>query len=179
MLVSNHLSWADSFVFLGESGARFVADSAYRRVPVLRTVLAAAGVLFIDRKSLREIRDVGAEVRRGLLAGDTLMVFPEADTSRGADVNRFRPGLLEPAAAARLPVGWAALRYETPDGWPTASRVVAWADWTPLILHMYRAFHLPRIIAEIAYGAEPIADSSRKLLAMRLETAVRSAYRPL
>lgn len=179
LLVSNHLSWADSFVFLGESGARFVADSVYREVPVLRTVLAAVGMLFINRKSLREIRDVGAHVGRGVLAGDTLMIFPEADTTRGAAVNRFRPGLLEPAATAELPVWWAALRYQTPAGWPDASRVVAWADWTPLLVHMYRAFHVPMIVAEICYGAEPIAASSRKVLALRLERAVRSAHRPL
>jgi hypothetical protein len=43
VIVANHLSWADSFVFLGELGARFVAMGLYRRIPVVGQALSAAG----------------------------------------------------------------------------------------------------------------------------------------
>lgn len=179
LLASNHLSWADSFVYLGENGGRFIADHRYREVPVLGTVLSAVGVLFINRRSLRDVRTVGAKLERGMRHGEGFVVFPEADTSRGGGVLPFRPGLFEPAVRAGLPVGWAALRYETATGWPPASVVICWADWTPLILHMYRALYPTRTIAEIVYGKEAQVGKDRKSLAVAMGDWVASAFRPL
>ena len=42
VVVANHLSWADSFVMLGELGARSVAMDLYRRIPVVGQALAAS-----------------------------------------------------------------------------------------------------------------------------------------
>lgn len=186
LLVSNHLSWADSFVFLAETGSRFVADSAYEAIPILRTVLSAAGVVYINRRSLRDVRSVGNRMRRAFAAGDPVVVYPEADTSRGERVLPFRSGLLEPAIAADVPVCWAALRYRTPSGWPPSGAVVSWADWTPLLLHMVRAFHPPRIEAQITYGHALRLSAAerehprraRREMARRLEASVRSVFRP-
>lgn len=179
MVVANHMSWLDTLLFLGELGPRFVASANWGEIPVLGTVLRAAGVIFIRRSRLSDIHEVGRRLRRFAASGELAMVFPEADTGRGDHIRRFRPGLLEPAAQAGLACGWAALHYATPAGWPPASVVVAWADWTPLLLHIYRAFHPPWIEARIVYGKQPEHAQDRKELAAALERRVSAAYRPL
>ena len=178
MVVANHLSWLDSFLFMGELGPRFVASSTWGAIPLLRIALRANGVIFINRHRLRDSHAVGRALARRVERGDQMMVFPEADTSRGAAVLAFRPALLQPAATMRLPVAWAALRYRTPPGWPPAGVVVSWADWTPLLLHIYRAFHPPWIEAQIVYGREPVTGSDRKALAAELYRAVDRAMVP-
>ena len=178
VIVSNHLSWLDSFVFLGELGARFVASRQWGSLPVLRTAMRATGVVFIERTKLRDTQLVGEALRRLVDRGETVMMYPEADTTRGATVKPFRAGLLQPAAEHGLPVAWAALRYETPPGWPPASVVASWADWTPLLLHMYRAFHVPRLIAHIIYSETSVTGANRKELAAALHTEVVGAFEP-
>jgi 1-acyl-sn-glycerol-3-phosphate acyltransferase len=179
LVVSNHLSWLDAFVFLAELGPRFVAKSSWNSVPLLGTCLRAAGVIFITRTRLRDMHSVGRRLTRFASDGERAMVFPEADTSRGSTVLPFRGALLEPSAAGALPVGWAALRYETPRNWPPASVVVAWGDWTPILLHVYRAFHPPRITAQITYGADSVTGNNRKALAKTLHGLIVSAYKPM
>ena len=179
VIVANHLSWADSFVFLGELGARFVAMDLYRRIPVVGQALSAAGVLYIERSRLRDVHSVGRRIGRAVRRGELVMFFPEADTSRGADVKPFRGALLEPAAGAGAPAWWCALRYETPPGWPPASVVAAWADWTPLLLHAWRFFHPPRITARIHYGTASEKGRDRKETAAALHAAVSGAFEPM
>jgi 1-acyl-sn-glycerol-3-phosphate acyltransferase len=178
MIVSNHLSWLDAFVLLGEVGARFVANSVWGAVPGLRTVLRANGVLFIERTRLRDTQQVGRRLHRLLGNGEPAVVFPEADTTRGERVLPFRPALLQPAASLGHPVAWLTLRYETPPGWPPASVVVSWADWTPLLVHMYRAFHPPWIAARIRFGEAPVAAPTRKELAAELYRRVAHDFEP-
>lgn len=178
LIVSNHLSWLDSFVLLGETGARFVANSVWGAIPALRTVLRASGVLFIERTRLRDAREVGASLGRILRRGEAAVVFPEATTGRGDQIMPFRGALLQPSVSASLPVRWLALRYQTPPGWPPAGVVVSWVDWTPLLLHMYRAFYPRRISARIVYGECPVIAASRKELAATLRNLVSAAFDP-
>lgn len=179
MVVANHLSWLDSFLMLAETGARFVANYVWGALPVLRTVLRASGVIFIERTRLRDTRVVGNTIARFLACGQNVLVYPEATTTHGDALLPFRGALLQPAAQLGLPVSWAALRYETPPGWPPASVVVAWADWSSLLSHMYRTFHVPWVRAEITYGARPVTAPTRKMLAEQLQTAVERAFVPL
>lgn len=179
MIVANHLSWLDSFLLLGETGARFVANHVWGALPVLRTVLRAGGVVFIERTRLRDTRTVGEAVGRFLRGGDPVFVFPEATTTHGDALLPFRGALLQPAAKLGLPVSWTALHYRTPQGWPPASVVVAWADWSSLVGHMYRAFHVPWIRAELTYGAQSVSAPTRKELAARLQAAVQAAFVPM
>jgi len=54
-IVANHLSWADSFTFLGELGCKFMVNHLYGEIMGFRTVLEAVGVEFVNRMSLMAI----------------------------------------------------------------------------------------------------------------------------
>jgi 1-acyl-sn-glycerol-3-phosphate acyltransferase len=178
-IVSNHLSWADSFTFLGELGCRFMANHLYGEIMGFRSVLRSVGVEFINRMSLKAVGPARELMERILARGESVMIFPEGRTSRGAQVRPFRTALLQVAVDLGIPVSWASVSYETPAGWPPASVVIGWEEWPPLITHIYRAFHAPRIICRISYGDAGITTENRRTLAQALHDAVSSRYRPM
>lgn len=178
-IVANHLSWADSFTFLGELGCRFMANHLYGEIMGFRSVLQSVGVEFVNRMSLKAIGPARELMERILARGESLMIFPEGRTSRGAAVRPFRAALLQVAVDLGIPVAWASVSYETPSDWPPASVVIGWEEWPPLLTHIYRAFHAPRIICRISYGESTIATTNRRSLAEALHAAVSTRYRPM
>ena len=90
MLVANHVSWLD--------------------IPVIGKLAQAAGTLFIRRGS-GDGRARSDEIAGHLLAGRSILVFPEGTTTDGQTVRRFHSRLLGAAARAGVPVQPLALRY--------------------------------------------------------------------
>lgn len=178
-IVANHLSWADSFTFLGELGCRFMVNHLYGEIMGFRSVLQSMGVAFVNRMSLKAVGPARRMMHSILEKGESLMIFPEGRTSRGAAVRPFRAALLQVAIDLRIPVSWASVSYETPAGWPPASVVIGWEEWPPLITHIYRAFHAPRIVCRISYGQQAIPADDRKSLAQQLHEAVSTRFRPM
>mgnify|MGYP006272360327 CR=1 FL=1 len=178
-VVSNHLSWADSFTYLGELGCRFLANHLYGQIVGFGAILRSIGVSFINRMSMRAIGSAQQVTRRILERGESLLIFPEGRTSRGDGIRPFRTALLQVAVDLGLPVSWATVRYETPKGWPPASVVVGWEEWPPLITHIYRAFHAPRIICRIRYGDGCVDGEDRRSLAVALHETVSTYFEPM
>lgn len=179
LVVANHLSWADTFTFLSQLGCRFVANHLYGSIIGFSALLRSIGVAFVNRMSLRGIGPAHRIMQRILRQQDSLMVFPEGRTSRGERVRPFRAAFLQVAVDLGIPVAPASIRYETPPGWPPASVVVGWEEWPPLLVHMWRAFHVPRITCEITYGDEVVSATSRHVLSEELHARVSDLYRPM
>lgn len=176
LIVANHVSWADSFTFLSELGCRFMVNHLYGQIVGFGVVLRSVGVRFVNRMSVRAIGSAQKAMRAILEHGESLMVFPEGRTSRGGSVRPFKSALLQVAVDLSRPVYWATVRYETPSSWPPASVVIGWEEWPPLITHIYRAFHAPRITCRITWGATPVAAEDRRSLAAALYRAVSAAH---
>lgn len=179
LVVANHLSWADTFTFLSQLGCRFVANHLYGSIIGFSAMLRSIGVTFVNRVSLRGIGPARRVMQRILRQRDSLMVFPEGRTSRGERVRPFRAAFLQVAVDLGVPVAPASIRYETPPGWPPASVVVGWEEWPPLLVHMWRAFHVPRITCEITYGDTVVSATSRHVLSEELHARVSDLYHPM
>jgi 1-acyl-sn-glycerol-3-phosphate acyltransferase len=184
-LVANHLSWLDSVIFMAECSAVFVAMEEIRRMPGIGLLVESFGTIFIDRRSLRSLGEVGRRLGQAMDRGDGVMVFPEADTSRGDELLPFSPALLQQAVDRDLPVRSAGIALFSPRGWPDAGAMVAWADWTPIFTHIVRMLAMPTVTVRIAYGAEEIRAADRAGLASALFAQVdaslrriQPAYRP-
>ncbi len=179
LVVANHVSWADSFTFLSELGCRFLTNHLWGQIAGFGTVLRAAGAAFINRMSVKSIGHTHRVMRSILQRREMLMIFPEGRTSRGATVRTFKTALMQVPVELGLPVYWATVRYETPATWPPASAVIGWEEWPPLITHIYRAFHAPRIICRIRYGTTPIKADDRRTLAAALHEVVSRTHRAM
>jgi 1-acyl-sn-glycerol-3-phosphate acyltransferase len=179
LFVCNHISWIDSFVLAAVLGTRFVVAETWRDVPVLGTILRAGGNLFIDRRRLSDLKRVGRRLTPLLAGGDRTTVFPEAGTGWGDRLRPFHAALLEPAAVGELPVGWLALRYELPPGWPPTGVVMGWEDWTPIWLKIFRDLHPRWVRARLVVGREPVVARNRRELAAVLRDRISHHLVPL
>ncbi|MFN4291680.1 MAG: lysophospholipid acyltransferase family protein [Permianibacter sp.] len=110
LLLCNHISWLDIVVIGAQLPVRFVAKAEVRRWPLLGTLAAAAGTVFLQR-GRRSGPDSSAEVKqligRALAAGELVLLFPEGTTSDGRRVRRFHARLIP----AGYPVAPLALAY--------------------------------------------------------------------
>lgn len=177
-LVANHLGYLDVALIAAHLRCVFVARGDVDRWPVFGALCRAGDTLFIDRENRRDIPRVIDRIRAVLDGGRGVVLFPEGTSSGGEAVLPFKPGLLEPAAVAGIPVSYAAVSYATPPGSPPARLVVCWWGAMPFVRHLLTLLGLPEIRARLVFGAEPIVESERKELARRLHRAVSLQHRP-
>lgn len=179
LLVTNHLSYVDVLVLSARLDAVFVAKREVAGWPAVGTLSRAVGTVFVDRERRRVLPDVVAAMAAAVRQGRTVVVFPEGTSTDGSQVLPFKPSLLEAAAREGWRVGWAVLRYRTPEGGPPASEAVCWWRDMTFVPHLVRLLALPRFEAELIFGDTPLADPDRKRLASRLWNAVRAQLAPV
>ncbi|MER6946240.1 lysophospholipid acyltransferase family protein [Nonomuraea sp. NPDC000554] len=120
LLVANHVSWLDPLVMAATMPSRPLAKREIADWPVIRTLVAGAGALFIDRERLSALPSAVAAVADALRAGDTVVAFPEGTTWCGRGMGEFRPAVFQAAIDAGAAVRPATLRYR--EGEATSTR---------------------------------------------------------
>lgn len=178
-LVTNHLSYLDIAILAAATPGRFVAKREVRSWPGFGLMAAGSGSIFIDRSAKRDAVRVMDRLAAAVAGGDGIIVFAEATSSPGHTVLPFRPALLEWAARTGYPVHYASVSYRTPAGSPPAHLSVCWWGDMTLGPHLLGLCRLPRIEATIRFGADPIVERDRKLLADRLQRAVAAQFTPV
>lgn len=111
LLVSNHISWLDILVIHASRHCRFVSKSDIRGWPVVSTLAAGAGTLYIERASRRDAHRVVAQMAERLREGDILALFPEGTTGDGITLMPFHANLIQAAIEASVPVQPMALKF--------------------------------------------------------------------
>ena len=177
-LVANHLSYLDIPVLASHMGAVFIAKSEIADWPIIGWVCKRVDTIFIDREARRDIPRVMTLIHRQLELGAAIVLFPEGTSSRGDTVLRFRPSLLEVAARGEMPVSFAALSYDTPDGEPPAHLAVCWWGGMSFGPHLLKLLSIRRIRARIVFGNHQLHDSDRKRLAAMLRDALLEKFEP-
>src|SRR5262249_46056827 len=119
-LVSNHLSYVDILAIASQAPCSFIAKAEISSWPIMGRLCLAVGTLVVERESKGDIPRVIARIESTLANGVGVVLFPEATSSKGAEVLPFRPSLLQAAARAKMPVSYASLSYRTAAGEPPA-----------------------------------------------------------
>jgi len=156
LVVANHVSWLDVHVLNALGCARFVAKSEVREWPIVGSIAAAFGTLFIVRGNFRDAARVKDAIAGALRRGERVVVFPEGTTTDGTRVGRFYPALLQAAIDAHAPVQPVAIRYVGPDG--EADPAAAFVDDMSFAESLTRILARPRIAATV-HVAPPFAVS--------------------
>ncbi|WP_381791596.1 lysophospholipid acyltransferase family protein [Streptomyces niveus] len=175
LVVANHISWLDIPLVATLFPGRVLAKSDIRRWPVLGTVAARGGTLFVERDRLRALPDTVRDVRDALRAGSRVIVFPEGSTWCGRDQGRFTAAMFQAALDAGVPVRPVRIGYR-PLG------PAAFVGDDPLAVSLCRIVLARGLTAEIeVLPLIPAArHTDRRSLARAAQTAVASdsANRP-
>ena len=173
-LVSNHLGYFDVIVYARLLGCVFVSMAEVGTWPLIGTLARGLNTLFIDRKRRRDAARVNDEIRQTIEKGHGLLLFPESTTTYGDKLLPFHGALLQPAIDLGRPVHYAAISYATAPGQASAGHAICWVDDTPFATHALRLLRLRRFDVTVTFGASPLIENDRKLLATALHTAVES-----
>ncbi|WP_430333375.1 lysophospholipid acyltransferase family protein [Rhodococcus sp. ACT016] len=172
LIVAGHVSWLDVLVLAAVVPGRFVARADLVSWPLLGGVARRAGVIPIVRDSLRRLPGTVAVVRDRLVAGETVIAFPEGTTWCGRAFGRFRPALFQAAIDAGRPVLPVSIGYVDAAGDPTTDPCFVGDEGIGSA--MRRVLRSRGLRAEVVVGARQDPGACRRELAQRCERHVRS-----
>lgn len=172
LLAANHISWLDIVVMHAARHCRFVSKADVRHWPLIGTLAAGGGTLFIERESRRDAMRVVHHMAERLGAGDVLAIFPEGTTSNGVDLLPFHANLFQAAIAANASVLPVALRFaDAASG--ARSLAPCYIDDDTLLGSVWRTLCTPGIAAVVTFGEPQLAQGrDRRMWAADVRTAV-------
>ncbi|MDX2561912.1 lysophospholipid acyltransferase family protein [Streptomyces sp. TX20-6-3] len=169
LVVANHVSWLDIPLIAAVLPGRTVAKSEVRRWPVLGTLAALGGTLFIDREGIMALPGTVRTMAGVLAGGGRVVVFPEGSTWCGRERGRFRPATFQAALDAGCAVQPVRIDYR-----PTDAAAYVGAD--PLGSSLWRVVTTRRLTAVVRLR-EPLPGAlypDRRALAAAAQRAVAS-----
>ncbi|GLW98332.1 lysophospholipid acyltransferase family protein [Microtetraspora sp. NBRC 16547] len=158
LVVANHVSWLDPLVVAATVPSRPLAKREVGAWPVIRTLAAGSGALFIDRERLSALPEVVGNITGALRAGDTVAAFPEGTTWCGRGMGEFRPAVFQAAIDARAAVRPVTLRYR--EGEATSTRGCYVGD-DSLLASILRVVATRSLVVEVTRFPEVRLASSR------------------
>lgn len=178
-LVTNHLSYLDILLLATQLDCLFVARSDLSSWPVLGHLATRMKTIYIDRSLRKDVVRVKALLHEALADGEGIVVFPEGTSTGGAQVNPFKPSLLELAVQRNQPISYASVSYRTPEGESPAHLAVCWWGDMTFADHFFNLLKLPHFHAALVFGAEIVVDRDRKLLAEKLRVLISKQFTPV
>lgn len=174
LLVANHISWLDITSLHAARYCRFVSKADIKRWPLIGTLAAGVGTLFIERASRRDAMRVVQHMTERLRAGDVLAVFPEGTTADGVKLLPFHANLFQSAIAADAPVVPVALRFvELATGKRSDAPLYVGDD--TLLGSVWRTLTAPNIAVVITFGEPQRAQGrDRRAWAADLRTEIEN-----
>ncbi|MEJ2114606.1 MAG: lysophospholipid acyltransferase family protein [Gammaproteobacteria bacterium] len=162
-IVANHISWLDIIIISSVLPVAFLSKAEIRNWPVIGTLAAKAGTLFIHRGSKNGAAEAVKIVRLKLAAGHSVASFPEAKTTKGISVDMFHARLFAAAIDTTTPVQPVALRYPPLEAHSSTriNPIVAYVDGPNLVQHAFRIMCAKRTIAEVTL-CKPLESSEKK-----------------
>jgi 1-acyl-sn-glycerol-3-phosphate acyltransferase len=97
LVVSNHLSYLDILIISSRLPACFVTSVEVRNTPFLGLATQLAGCLFVERRNRQNLGMEISEIEEALAEGLRVVIFPEATSTDGSQVLRFRRPLYNAA----------------------------------------------------------------------------------
>lgn len=184
LFVCNHLSYMDVLVIHAKVPACFVTSREIRETPVLGQVCYVAGCLFVERRNKNNVHNEVSEISEGLRQGLNVAIFPEATSTNGEKILRFRRPLYVAALDSQTPVLPICLNYHTVGGKPIDSVLrdkIFWYGDMDFVAHLWTLAGSGGVLADLIFlpPVIPGPDDDATMLAERSQKAVESVFRPV
>jgi 1-acyl-sn-glycerol-3-phosphate acyltransferase len=172
LLVTNHVSWLDIPALLSLVEADFVAKSDVLRWPLIGTLAARAGTVFLARGQRNAARTTADGMTSRLAQRRHVLFFPEATTGDGRGVRKFYARLYQAAIRTHSHVQACAIRYPGLDG---AHGPAPFIDNDELVPHMWRLLGEKEISVELHFCEPMLPLGDRRSLANRTRAQICAA----
>lgn len=173
LIASNHLSYLDILVLSAVAQCAFVSKSEVKSWPLVGWVASMTGAVFVDRGRRSQTQRAWPQMQERLLAGERLVLFPEATSSNGRQLLPFRSSLFEAAVAGAVPITASCIAYELAagDGDPSLD-VCYWGEMT-MLPHLFKLLMKNNVRAMIRFADKPRIFADRKQAALEMQQQVQ------
>lgn len=183
LYVCNHMSYVDIFILSHITKACFVTSVEMRDTPVLGWIVKGAGCLFVERRSKHGLRAEIAEITQALEDGFNVFIFPEATSTNGDEILRFRRPLYAAALYAKKTIKPLVINYKSIDGVPVTKSnrdSICWYGGMSLAPHFLKMASQKNFLAEITILDEVVPEENEQSgdLALKTQQMVTENYRP-
>ncbi len=170
LAVANHLGYADILVLGSILPGSFVSKAEVARWPVIGFLSSIAGTVYVDREKRAAAGAFAAELKTRIVAGDTLLLFPEGTSTRGETVLPFKTAPFAAVAGLEgktmLPLHIDVVEIEGKPAVGPCRDTVCWHGDAEFVPHLHRLLGLRRIRFRVVPGVPiPCDGRSRKTLA--------------
>lgn len=182
LIVSNHLSYLDIIASSPYMPSCFITSLEMRKAFFLGQIVEAAGCVFVDRKSKKNINDEILDITKALTSELDVTLFPEATSTNGEAVKPFKRSLFFAAINSEAYIKPMTINYTTLDGVKTSKEnrdKVCWYGDMEFFPHLWSFLKLKRIDISLDF-ARPIKvnkASDSKELAVQVYDIVSSNYK--
>ncbi|MAF78948.1 MAG: 1-acyl-sn-glycerol-3-phosphate acyltransferase [Halobacteriovoraceae bacterium] len=142
-IVSNHLSYMDILVMCSQHPACFVTSVEMRDTPFLGHLCKLAGCVFVERRNKRNLGGEVAEITQALKEGLNVVVFPEATSTNGEGVIRFKRPLFRAAMDSNIPILPMTVNYTHLNGEKVTKEnrdYICWYGDMTFVDHLWKLF---------------------------------------
>lgn len=174
LVVANHVSWLDIPLLGMLLDVHFVSKSEIARWPFIGWLARRHETLFI-RRGGHESDVMVREITGALARGQSVVVFPEATTTRGDTVRRFHARLFAAPIAAEALVQPVAIDYgREPDGSPPKA---SYAGDDRLLPHAWQLLCRDHtdVLVQVLTPLPVTSDSVRRALATKARAEIVNA----
>lgn len=183
LICSNHLSYIDILVFASLFPSCFVTSKEVKRTPFLGQLCLFGGCLFVDRKNKSNLGNEVIELTQALQKGINITVFPEATSTNGEQILRFRKPLFRAALNAKKNVLPLCLNYTYANQKKLTKEnrdLICWYDEMTFVDHFLKFLKLKSITVEVNFmKVLEISKFSEPLeVAQKTEEVVRGIHKP-
>ncbi len=184
LIVSNHLSYTDVLVICAYYPACFVTSVEIRDTPFLGHICKLGGCVFVERRNKRNLGTEIQEVTDALKTGLDVVIFPEATSTNGAEVIRFRRPLFKAAIDSKISIKPITINYRYLDGKEVNLEnrdIVFWYGDMTFADHLWGFLKLKKIEVDLCVGKDLQIgeEADYGILAEESHKRVSSLYRPV
>lgn len=167
LVISNHVSYLDIPILTSVMPFLFITSHEMRKTPVIGQITQLGGSLFTDRQKFTGIRGEIENFAQFLLDGFNIILFPEATSTNGKELRKFRKSLFQVAIEAQKPLLPICIKYLTNDGEPITDKNrdnLYWYGDMPFLPHFWRLIKTKKTEIEITIldRIEVTSESDRK-----------------
>jgi 1-acyl-sn-glycerol-3-phosphate acyltransferase len=183
LMVANHTSWADILIFSAATPLAFVAKAEVARWPLFGTLARLQRTVFVERTRRSTTGETRDEIRERLLAGETLLLFPEGTSNDGNRVLPFKSALLGAAEAVmanghHVKVQPVSAAYTGLHGLPMGREtrpLFAWYGNMEMVPHLWEALQAGPLDVVVQFHRPFSLDvMDRKALARQAQNVVQA-----
>jgi 1-acyl-sn-glycerol-3-phosphate acyltransferase len=171
LIVANHVGSPDIFILGACFKGFFVSKAEIADWPLFNWLARLGMTIFADRSKRHQVKAIIREIEERLNADHSVILFPEAQATDGADVVPFKSAVFESAVLAGKQVVPVAIHYH--DGHqPT---IAFYGE--SFLSHIVTLLKTVRLKATVSVLPEIPADLERYILAEKSYLAIRDVVR--